>query len=90
MDKRELILTLHKLHEELDRHPQLDEPARESLRQIADEIDELLGKDEPVPASQTSPMHEKLSQWASRLESEHPHLTRALINVSNVLAQIGI
>ena len=50
MDKRELIATLHKLHEELDRHPQLDDPAKESLRQLADEIHELLGTGEPVQA----------------------------------------
>ena len=35
-------------------------------------------------------MQEKLAEWASRLENDHPHLTRALINISNVLAQIGI
>ncbi len=89
MDQRELIATLHRLHEEFEHHPQLAEPVKESLRQIVRDIQAVL---EPSPPAETSPtqMHGRLAQLVSDFGDEYPNLSRTLLDLSEILARIGI
>jgi hypothetical protein len=89
MDQRELIDTLHRLHRELEQHPQFDEPVKESLRQIARDIQVLV---EPNQSSEDegSQLRQRLAQLVTDFEDEHPTLARTLLDLSEILARIGI
>ena len=88
MGKPELISALHKLHEEFDAHPQLDEPTKASLREIAREINELLEADQSEPS--TDDLRSKINDVVSDFEGEHPNMTMLLTQISEFLARIGI
>lgn len=90
MVDQELLATLHKLHEQLCQHPTFDDPTKESLRQVAADIQSILDEHAASPGVTQEPLRNRLSEIIQDFEVEHPTLSQTLIDISNILARIGI
>ncbi|RMF20476.1 MAG: DUF4404 family protein [Deltaproteobacteria bacterium] len=94
MPERELRTLVGRLREELARSEKLDEDAREQLRAIAAEIDELLEggaeASNEEKSSQERSLVERLTEASRAFESSHPRLVEALGRIADTLAKLGI
>jgi len=76
---------LEALRRELAAAERLDGETRAQLDRLAEEIDEVLGADEPDFGS----LRERAAAAALRFEAEHPRFARVLSDVTDTLAKLG-
>lgn len=90
MDDKELRKHLEELHNEIEHAESVDETGRELLRDIRNDIRDLLERsgNGPVPARPLT--LERIEQAIATLEASHPTLASALTQVLNTLSNAGI
>lgn len=86
MPKKTLALNLERLHEELSTLDSLDDETRESLAEIAADIERILGQQDPRHAS----LPDRIEVLTVRFEASHPKLAGVLSEVADALAKVGI
>ena len=90
MAKVEITELLKQLHGELAQANSIEESDRELLRQLAADIQALLGQ----PDAASGPRHEsvagRISMAVMRLEVSHPEVTAVLASVGKALGDMGI
>ena len=91
MNRTELEALLKKLQSELASGEPVDEDLRASLRQLDQDIQQVLGSGSPLSESETE---ESLAQRAqeidARFSAEHPYLANTLRDVMELLGKMGI
>ena len=104
MANEELAQTLDRLHQQLSHGPQLDEPTRESLRALLDEIQVVCANPdsaaqaddsavESTPAQQPElerSLNQRLQDVIEDFETRHPQLTATLSQIADRLSDMGI
>jgi len=86
MSEESLRKQLAALRRELASSEQLDGATRARLDRLADEIDAVLGADEPDYGT----LRERVAGAALRFEAEHPRFARVLSDVTDTLAKLGL
>ena len=87
MPRNALREHLRQLHHELSQAEELDPEARALLAEVSEEIERLLGEEEPGPGEALA---ERLREAAERFEQSHPALTAVVGRLANALANLGI
>ena len=91
MNHSELEALLKKLHTELASGQPVDEALRASLRQLDQDIVQVLGSGSPLSNTESN---ESLAQRAqeidARFSAEHPYLANTLRDVMDLLGKMGI
>lgn len=87
MDRTRLEQLLIELRSELADAGGMDPATQESLRQLADELDQLTGEEDQERDSST---RENLRELVVHFETEHPRLAAVLTRVVDTLAKMGI
>ena len=87
MPREALRENLTKLHTELESVENLDEELHALLRRVADDIEKVLGDEEPVEAH---PRRAHLDEIALKFEADHPRLASVLGELADTLAKLGI
>jgi len=88
MDNNELRTMLEQLHGEIEHTESIDEKGRELLRELGDDIRELLERSEGGQAKPS--MLGRLEESISYLEVTHPTLTSTLSKLLEGLSNAGI
>lgn len=86
MPKELLIRDLDRLRAELAASHELDAATRESLATLAEDIERILGQDQEAEQS----LLDRARAAALQFEAEHPRLARALSEITDTLAKLGI
>ena len=89
MPKERLRQLVNSLHEELERTPEVDAEGRDLLRELTDDIEDLVGHESPQPESRDSAA-ERVESAAVRLEAEHPRVAGILSEIVDALGRLGI
>ena len=90
MPKKALQKHLTELHDELAAAGDLDPTLRRQLRDVADDIEALLGTSSP-PATATEPqLQERIRLATVEFEAEYPRLARVMNDVADTLTKLGI
>lgn len=90
MPKKALQKHLAELHDELAAAGDLDPTLRRQLRDVADDIEALLGTS-PPPTTVTEPqLQERIRLATVEFEAEHPRLARVMNDVADTLTKLGI
>ena len=87
MPREALRENLTKLHTELESVENLDEELHPLLRRVADDIEKILGDEQPV---ETHPRRAQLDEIALKFEADHPRLASVLGELADTLAKLGI
>jgi hypothetical protein len=91
MPRQALQKHLADLHDELASAGDLDPALRQQLRDVADDIESLLGEPSPEPeAAAGSQLRERLRLVTVEFEAEHPRLARMIGDVADTLTKLGI
>jgi DNA-binding PadR family transcriptional regulator len=90
MNDQEIRKLLEQLHGEVDNIDTIDEKGRELLRDLGNDIDELLARSENVGDESGSVAVRRLEDTISYLEVSHPTLTSTLAELLAVLSNAGI
>jgi hypothetical protein len=90
MNDQEIRKLLEQLHGEIDNIDTIDEKGRELLRDLGNDIDELLARSQDVPDQSGSATIKRLEDTISYLEVSHPTLTSTLAELMAVLSNAGI
>jgi hypothetical protein len=88
MDNNELRTMLEQLHGEIEHTDSVDEKGRELLRELGDDIRELLARSEgeqPQPS-----LLQRMEDSISYLEVTHPTITNTLSRILESLSNAGI
>lgn len=86
MPKNNLRLNLEHLHRELAKPQAMDAETRELLAELAADIERVLAEEGPENAG----LAERVETATVKFEASHPSLARALSEVSDALAKLGI
>jgi len=86
MPKNSLTIHLDALRRELADTSALDAQTRELLIEVAEDIDEALGANEPDYAS----LRTRIETAALKFEAEHPRFAGILSHLTDTLAKLGI
>lgn len=78
---------LEALHAELRRTDAVDEPARDLLREVENDIQQAL---ERAGGAEPESLVERLRETVDRFEGTHPALTEAVSRVLDSLVKMGI
>jgi hypothetical protein len=89
MNNEQLRTQLENLHAELQKADALDPHQRELLQALANDINELLGRNQNQPYHYRS-LGERLSDDVARLEASHPQITLLMRRAIDSLAPLGI
>ncbi|MGI9166089.1 MAG: DUF4404 family protein [Pyrinomonadaceae bacterium] len=89
MDKQQLREQLEQLHAELAQVKTLDITEAEMLQHLADDIQEVLDREENQ-ARHYSGLGERLKEAVARLEASHPQATERMRQAIDQLAYLGI
>jgi len=89
MNDEELRTRLEHLHAELKQADALDPQQRELLQTLADDIHQLLNRDENQPDHYRS-LGERMSEDVAQLEASHPQITLLMRRAIDSLAYLGI
>jgi predicted RND superfamily exporter protein len=87
VSQAELLKKLDELHKTLEASPTVDKEVAPALRQVATDIQRAL---EGQPDSADKELSRRLNDMIAKLETEHPHITAILSQVTELLASIGI
>lgn len=90
MDKNRVLESLRTLQAELADADQLDDQARDALKQVTTEIQRLLDGGQPVSRGDRESLSGRLQDAVLEFETEHPQLTGAVNQVAAALANLGI
>ncbi len=85
MDKRPLVESLERLHEQLKQTQTLDDESRQLLEHLQGDIRTVLQK--PSAASRAS-LRARLEEAVTQLEDSHPQLTITIQEVLDHLANV--
>lgn len=86
MPRETLQRNLTQLHKELETADTLDDQTRESLAQLAEDIQRVLADESADHRS----LAERIETTALEFEASHPRLSRLFGEVTDALAKIGI
>jgi L-rhamnose isomerase len=89
MDNEQLRAQLEQLHAELQQASALDPHQREQLQARANEIEQLLKREEIKPHHYRS-LGEQFSEDVAELEASHPQITLLMRRVIDSLSYLGI
>lgn len=89
MNKEQLRAELEQLHAELQQTKTLDPQQREKLQTLANDIHEVLSRDEGEAQHDTG-LGERLNDAVAQLEASHPRITLLLRQTIDSLAYLGI
>lgn len=89
MNKEELRQQLEQLHAELKQADALDPQQRELLLTRANDIEQLLQRDEIKPHHYRG-LGERLKEDLAQLEASHPQITLLMRRAIDSLAYLGI
>lgn len=89
MNNEQLRTQLEHLHAEIQQADALDIQQRELLQTLADDIHELLNRNESQPHHYRS-LGERLSGDVAQLEASHPQITLLMRQAIDSLAYLGI
>jgi hypothetical protein len=89
MNNEQLRAQLEQLHAELQQADAIDPQQREMLQARANDIEQLLKRDEIKPHHYTG-LGERLSEDVAQLEASHPQITLLMRRVIDSLAYLGI
>jgi hypothetical protein len=90
MSIRDLSAQLERLHQELALHPQLDAKSIESLRLIAQDIQEVLARSDAQTPSTNANLADRVRDLVADFEQRHPQLTNTLSTIAERLSDMGI
>lgn len=91
MPRQALRKHLAELHDELASAGNLDPALRQQLRDVADDIESLLGEPSPAPAAAAGgQLRERLRLATVEFEAEHPRLAHVIGDVADTLTKLGI
>ena len=90
MDKQQLRERLTELHAELRRVESVDDNEILVLRQLSDDIQELLDQRGEHPEHSDKNLGERLRASIDSFEASHPEVTLLMGQVAEVLAKMGI
>jgi hypothetical protein len=100
MEDKELRETIETLHSNLEKTPSVNDDSRELLRELLEDIAELLersGVESPVkegcagePPDRMESLVERLKEATLHFEVDHPHLAKAIDRVVDALGRGGI
>lgn len=91
MNRTELESLLKKLHAELASGQQVDEDLRSSLRQLDQDIQQVLGAGSPLAGSdEEESLAQRAQEIDARFSAEHPYLANTLRDVMDLLGKMGI
>jgi ElaB/YqjD/DUF883 family membrane-anchored ribosome-binding protein len=90
MDNSELRDTLEKLHRELEHTENIDEESLQRLQHLANDIQEVLDREEPSSAEENESLGGQLNEAIQEYEVSHPELTNMLRYVMDILSGAGI
>lgn len=86
MPKNTLRLNLERLHDELAKPQTMDAETRRLLAHIAADIERVLAAKPPADEKLT----ERLETATVKFEASHPNLARALSELTDAIAKLGI
>lgn len=86
MPRNTLRLNLERLHHELAKPQAMDDETRALLAHIASDIERVLAEKEPEDTG----FADRLETATVKFEASHPKLARALSEVTDALAKLGI
>jgi len=89
MNNEQLREQLENLHAEVQKADALDPRQRELLQALANQINELLSRNQNEPYHYRS-LGERLSDDVARLEASHPQITLLMRRAIDSLAPLGI
>jgi hypothetical protein len=89
MNNEQLRAQLEQLHAELQQADAIDPKQREMLQGRANDIEQLLKREEIKPHHYTG-LGERLSEDVAQLEASHPQITLLMRRVIDSLAYLGI
>ena len=89
MDKQQLHEKLEQLHAELNRVESPDSDQREILRKVANDIQNLLARQEES-AEHYQGLRDRLKEAVAQLEASYPEATLRMRQVIDQLAFMGI
>lgn len=89
MNNEQLRAQLEQLHAELQQADAIDPQQREMLQARANDIEQLLKREEIKPHHYTG-LGERLSEDVAQLEASHPQITLLMRRVIDSLAYLGI
>ena len=89
MDKHQLREQLERLHAELAQVRTLDRTEAEMLQHLAEDIQEVLEREENHPQHYRG-LGDRLKEGVARLEASHPRATEAMRQAIDQLAYLGI
>jgi hypothetical protein len=89
MDERQLRGELERLHAELRKTDSEDEGKRETLKTLAADVEELLGREENGQHHYVG-LRERLGESVAQLEASHPEATLMMRQVIDTLAYLGV
>ena len=89
MKNEQLRKQLEDLRSRLQQADSLDEQQRELLQTLADDIHQLLNRNENQPHHYHS-LRQRLSEEIARLEASHPQITLLMRQAIDSLAYLGI
>ena len=90
MNEQELRNLLEKLRDEIESTKSVDEKGRELLRELDEDIHDLLERSESEKEQLRSSMVRRLQDAIEQLEINHPALTSILSQLSAILSNAGI
>ncbi len=90
MSNKELRKLLVQLHSEIDHTKKVDDKGRELLRDLNQDIAELLSRSEGSSLKPRAAMTQSLEDAIGHFEVTHPTLTAALSDLLNALSNAGI
>jgi len=91
MPRNALREHLSELHEELASAGEIDPALRAQLRDVADDIESLLARDDQASlAAAGEPLLDRVKRSTVDFEAEHPRLARILNDVGDTLTKLGI
>ncbi|MEZ5560089.1 MAG: DUF4404 family protein [Pseudomonadales bacterium] len=89
MQRDDIKKTLSNLHQELEHAPEIDEELRSLLREVDDDIHELLGRQAPE-ASAVGSLTERVDALAADFAARHPASERFFRELIDALGRLGI
>jgi len=89
MNNEQLRAQLEQLHAELQQADAIDPQQREMLQTRANDIEQLLKREEIKPHHYTG-LGERLSEDVAQLEASHPQITLLMRRVIDSLVYLGI
>jgi predicted nucleic acid-binding Zn-ribbon protein len=85
-----LKVSLEKLHQELKEAKQVDEDSKNALRELMNDIQTILDKNEKDAVREHHNLLESLKESSQKFELTHPELAGAINIVISSLSNLGI